>query len=80
MTTSNELENLLRGMLREFLDDRRVPAANIDQLSDLDLESVQVMEFMLEVEDHFDIAIDVESFSNARTIQDLAQIVAKRSQ
>jgi acyl carrier protein len=33
------------------------------------------MEFMLEVEDHFDIAIDLESLSNIQTIKDLAGVV-----
>jgi acyl carrier protein len=33
------------------------------------------MEFMLEVEDHFDVAIDLESLSNIQTINDLAGVV-----
>jgi len=49
------------------------PATNI--VSDLQLDSFQVMEFMLEVEDHFDVAIDLESLSNIQTILDLADVV-----
>jgi len=50
-----------------------MPATNISL--DLQLDSFQVMEFMLEVEDHYDVAIDLESLSNIRTILDLAAVV-----
>ena len=49
------------------------PATNM--VSDLQLDSFQVMEFMLEVEDHYDIAIDLESLSNTQTVLDLAAVV-----
>ena len=74
-----DLEVILRDMLVEFLGDRAPQGGKIDRLADLDLESVQIMEFMVEVEDRFDIAIDVESFADASSISDLARVVAKRS-
>lgn len=49
------------------------PATNM--VTDLQLDSFQVMEFMLEVEDHFDVAIDLVSLSNIHTISDLAGVV-----
>lgn len=49
--------------------------ASTDMVADLQLDSFQVMEFMLEVEDYFDIAIDLESLSNIQTIHDLAGVV-----
>jgi len=49
------------------------PATNM--VTELQLDSFQVMEFMLEVEDHFDIAIDLDSLSNIHTIDDLAGVV-----
>lgn len=49
------------------------PSTNM--VADLQLDSFQVMEFMLEVEDHFDVAVDLESLSNMQTIQDLADVV-----
>ena len=49
------------------------PATNM--VTELQLDSFQVMEFMLEVEDHFDIAIDLDSLSNIHTITDLAGVV-----
>jgi acyl carrier protein len=44
-------------------------------VTELQLDSFQVMEYMLEVEDHFDIAIDLDSLSNIHTISDLAGVV-----
>ena len=49
------------------------PATNM--VTELQLNSFQVMEFMLEVEDHYDIAIDLDSLSNIHTITDLAAVV-----
>ncbi len=49
------------------------PATNM--VTELQLDSFQVMEFMLEVEDHYDIAIDLDSLSNIHTIYDLAGVV-----
>lgn len=49
------------------------PATNM--VTELQLDSFQVMEFMLEVEDHYDIAIDLDSLSNIHTITDLAGVV-----
>ena len=46
-----------------------------DMVTELQLDSFQVMEFMLEVEDHFDIAVDLDSLSNIHTIDDLAGVV-----
>ena len=49
------------------------PATNM--VTELQLDSFQVMEFMLEVEDHFDIVIDLESLSDIQTITDMASFV-----
>jgi acyl carrier protein len=46
-----------------------------NMVTELQLDSFQVMEFMLEVEDHFDIAVDLDSLSNIHTIDDLAGVV-----
>lgn len=54
--------------------------ASTNMVTELQLDSFQVMEFMLEVEDHFDIAIDLDSLSNIHTINDLAGVVIAMSQ
>ena len=49
--------------------------AQTNMVTGLQLDSFQVMEFMLEVEDHFDIAVDLESLAEIQTINDLALVV-----
>jgi len=59
---------------------RQAISAATNMVADLQLDSFQVMEFMLEVEDHFDVAIDLESLSNIQTIKDLAGVVIAAQQ
>lgn len=49
--------------------------ADTNMVNELQLDSFQVMEFMLEVEDHYGIAVDLDSLSNIHTIRDLAGVV-----
>ena len=50
-------------------------------ITSLGLESVQIMEFITEVEDHFDINIDLASLAEVRTLNDLtATVVAQVEQ
>jgi len=73
----------LAEILTEYLENnwvnspssKKTISATTNMVADLQLDSFQVMEFMLEVEDHFDVAIDLESLSNIQTINDLAGIV-----
>ncbi|MGD9022008.1 MAG: acyl carrier protein [Lysobacterales bacterium] len=83
--TTESVAGNLAGMLAEYLEnnwvDSPAPAKPIDadtnMVTGLQLDSFQVMEFMLEVEDHFDVAIDLESLSGMQTIRDLAGVVVK---
>ena len=43
-----------------------------DLLGDLNLDSLQVMNFMLQIEDHFDISIPVSILPDVRSVKDLA--------
>ena len=73
----------LAGILTEYLKNNWVNSLSSKQtitvatnmVTELQLDSFQVMEFMLEVEDHFDIVIDLESLSDIQTITDLAAVV-----
>lgn len=49
-----------------------------DISSDLNIDSVTVMDFVMEVEDHFDIEIPLNVLSETRTIADLAKVVEAR--
>ena len=49
-------------------------------VSDLTLDSFQVMEFLMEIEDEYDIAIDMNSLAEIHTINDLAGLVLVKAQ
>lgn len=45
---------------------------NTELVTDLKLDSVKVMNLMLQIEDHFDISIPLNVLPEVRTIKDLA--------
>ena len=67
----------LAGLLTQQLPEPRDIAPATDLISDLALESVQIMEFMVDVEDHYDIAISLEALAEIRTLQQLARLVSE---
>ena len=71
-----ETESQLCQLLRTALD-KEFPglSATTDLVDDLDLESIQVMDFIAEVEDHFDILIEVDRLASIRTLGELARLV-----
>ena len=65
LETSNRAELVAHGEI----------TGDTNLVSDFTLDSFQVMEFMMELEESFDIMIDVNSLSNNHTVHDLAVIV-----
>lgn len=49
-----------------------------DISADLNIDSVSVMDFVMEVEDHFNIDIPLNVLSETRSIADLAKVVEGR--
>lgn len=75
-TQEEKIEESLREILSGSVDSSVDLASNTNFVSDLGLESIQVLEFVMEVEERFDIAIDMESLSDVHTIGELAKVVA----
>lgn len=76
-TKQTEIERELLTMLEKFVDPATSLTANADFSSDLALESIQLMEFMVDIEDHYDIAVDLDSLSRINTVQELAAAVSR---
>ena len=51
-----------------------------DISGDLSIDSVTVMDFVMEVEDRFDIEIPLNILAETRTMDDLVSVVATRMQ
>ena len=52
---------------------------DLEIMSGLEIDSVAVMDFVMEVEDHFDIDIPLNVLSETRSIEDLVKVVAERT-
>ena len=66
-------------LLEPFNTNGTVLSATTDISTDLNIDSVTVMDFVMEVEDHFDIEIPLNVLSETRTVADLAKVVETRS-
>ena len=69
-----ELCELLQKYNKEGID--LSAATNLG--SDLDIDSVEVMDLIMEIEDKFDIDIPINLVSDIERIGDLAELVSKR--
>jgi len=83
---ATELEEQICSLLAGYLEPRwaadpksRIEISGATNLtSDLTLDSFQVMEFLMEVEDALDLAIDMNKLSEVHTVTDLAGLVAQQ--
>ena len=69
----------LIGLLQKSLESPRDMSADTEMLGDIGLESIQVIEYLCEVEDRFDLVIDEDRLADVRTIGDLANVVVALS-
>jgi acyl carrier protein len=68
----------LKDMLAKFNTANIELSADTDISTDLNIDSVTVMDFVMEVEDRYDIEIPLNILSETRTISDLAKVVDSR--
>jgi acyl carrier protein len=61
------------------LEERVPPGARINPQAkiarDLGLDSVAVMDFVMDIEDHFDISIPLDRIAEVETVEDLTRAV-----
>lgn len=62
-------------LLEPFNSQGVVLGPQTDISTDLNIDSVTVMDFVMEVEDHFDIEVPLNVLSEIRTIAELAKVV-----
>ena len=65
-------------LLEPFNSNATSLTPDTDISTDLNIDSVTVMDFVMEVEDHFDIEVPLNLLSETRTISDLAKVVEAR--
>ncbi|MEI7598382.1 MAG: acyl carrier protein [Aestuariivirga sp.] len=74
-----DIVSQLSKLLEPFNTNGTVLSATTDISTDLNIDSVTVMDFVMEVEDHFDIEIPLNVLSETRTVADLAKVVETRT-
>ncbi len=64
-------------LLAPFNHDNVELTGSTDMTADLHIDSVSIMDFVMEVEDRFDIDIPLNLLAETRTLNDLTREVAK---
>ena len=81
--TSDEIITKLKAIVKPYVNN----AKGLDNLNpktefikDLEINSANLVDIVLDVEDEFDIAIDNDSMENMLTVQDAVEIIKSKQQ
>jgi acyl carrier protein len=72
MPSYDAIVSELRQMLRPLAKKSNEIRENTELVADLGLDSVQVMDLLMRVEDQFDVSIPLNILPEVRTVKDLA--------
>ena len=78
MTEISEIVPVLADLLKPFNLENKPLVESTDIPAELNIDSVGVLDFVMEVEDHFDIEIPMNAVANIRTVGELAAFVQSR--
>ena len=73
-----QLEATIRDLLAGYNKDGVELTPETDIAADLNIDSADVLNFVMEVEDAFDVDISLNELSDVRTIAQLVDLVAER--
>jgi len=75
MDRKDDIEARVLEMLRGKIGPDRQIGPESSVIADTGLDSVSVMDFVMELEDEFDISIPLDQIAEVRTVGDLAEAV-----
>jgi acyl carrier protein len=78
MTTENEIVSDICTLLAPYNTENKPLSINTDIPAELNIDSVGVLDFIMDVEDKFDIEIPMNVVSETHTIGDLVKVVQAR--
>lgn len=78
MATDDEIFATLCRLIQPYNSEDVKLEKNTDIAGDLHIDSVSVMDFVMEVEDEFDIDIPLNILGETRTLNDLLEVVKNR--
>jgi acyl carrier protein len=73
----DRVERVVRDALKVAVPDIGIVDGNTHLASELGLDSAQVMDLIMEIEDHLDISIPVATIAEARTLDQLCDSVRR---
>ena len=79
MEQNNEIQARVLDLLSKKIGAARPIDLGSSVVEDTGLDSVSVMDFVMELEDEFDITIPLDQIADVRTVGDLADAVEARS-
>ena len=75
--TADRVELVVREALKVAVPDIGIVDGSTHLASELGLDSAQVMDMIMEIEDHLDISIPVATIAEARTLDQLCDSVRR---
>jgi acyl carrier protein len=75
--TLNEIERDTLSILRRVGRPGLEPAPASELLADLEFDSIQVLELVNELEDHFDVSIPLNELPRIKTVGDMTAALAR---
>ena len=78
MSEIADIVSVLVELLRPFNPENKSLTAATDIPAELNIDSVGVLDFIMEVEDKYDIEIPMNAVASIRTVGELADYVAKK--
>lgn len=77
MSEANQLSNLIIEKLQANPKVTAKVSPESSIIEDLGLDSLAVMNFVMEIEDELDLSVPLDRLSDVRTIKDLAECLAE---
>ena len=77
-TESDTLEKLLSLVAKHFKKERTILLPDSDLMQTLEINSLQALELLTQLEEHFDVEIPDYELQDVRTFKDLSEIIDAR--
>ena len=77
MTQIDDIDTRVLDLLRQKIGSDREITLESSVVEDTGLDSVSVMDFVMELEDEFDISVPLDQIAEVRTVSDLAGVVRR---
>ena len=77
-TRTSEIVAALCGMLQRYNKNNLELGGATKIAAELNIDSVEVMDLVMELEEKFDVDIPINLLSDVETVEDLAKVVAER--